>query len=892
MTAERIRSGTPPAGSAARRSAFALLVALGLLALLAVLATVYAAITASEASVAAGYVDCARARMCAFSGLESALARLRQDLLAGDLGSRDAAWLPADEPWDEVRHPSYEAGIAHGRAYSGLIGGTHIAAGDSFTLRVTDTNSQIDLDLPDPALASMLDFLGRAVQEDRARRGLLPIDPIAGRGARIVALRDTRGGDFPDKNLLRPLLGDRDYALVERYLTTFAWVDPNTIAPAPGILPEGMPAFVREPRPPINVNSAPWPVLVAALAEIEGPVGGPVPFAVACRVADEIVAHRRDRDPAGGARDRPARSDRGKKGVEAHALPKRDPGRKDGPAIVAKDGSPGRLQGSLQDASELAELLRNFSAQPGSPLGEEWAWTIRVNGDPNFHPAPLNLEAVVHAPFDRTQLRRSSTEFCFRSPGSFEISSLGRVLGPQGGERAVARVTAVMRVVELRRHTVQAEFERNRTTGPADHTATWPNGVGCKAMAPADWAGHVQLQADEPPPAFRGAEPRLRALFRDSLDGSGGPADTVTEQEAARDVSRGGDLFPDGALFSERRFELTGYRAPPECAAEGALEFWIKLDRNPLAAPVTVLLATFPATSEAGLQHRIRTRVVEGTLTVESTRVFYVAREYGTEAERRAFPIPYENEETTCLAVLPGAGQPHEWHHVAVRWWEGTRQQLYVDQNPGHQVSACVSNELAFAGWPPYRDLVVLGGADYGDVGREVVGATIDDLQIYDTRHGEPAAQLSRFPPASREYLGRFESGFEPLPEPAVVVDFDWTEWIPHTYAGRLLPVDAASLDMGIKTRGGGWTDVKRGRGRGRSGTGPSGGGGGGSGGGGRGSRGLGVMIANDDLRYEIRFHGPKDHGRLDVTPIVDDVTVYFLLERPRCLHFHWDALD
>ena len=51
-------------------------------------------------------------------------------------------------------------------------------------------------------------------------------------------------------------------------------------------------------------------------------------------------------------------------------------------------------------------------------------------------------------------------------------------------------------------------------------------------------------------------------------------------------------------------------------------------------------------------------------------------------------------------------------------------------------------------------------------------------------------------------------------------------------------------------------------------------------------------MIANDDLRYEIRFHGPKDHGRLDVTPIVDDVTVYFLLERPRCLHFHWDALD
>ncbi|MBI5368667.1 MAG: hypothetical protein HZA54_16645 [Planctomycetes bacterium] len=827
----RAPRNAPPAHQ--RRHGMALLLALAALGLLSVLGLTFTAVATTEARISAAYLDLAHARMGAMAGIEAATGRLRADAGTSVTSDPNAEWRYGGGPLESTTAPSYYSGTAFGFAYSGTTGGTHRPLGDQYVLLIYDTGAQLCLNLPVPGLAAMLDTLGRAIRDDLTARGLPAVDPIAGRGAAIVALKAAApGGMIPDKDSLRTVLGAADALAVEPFLCVRAWTDARTVAPTATPLPEGMPGFVVEPRSPINVNLAPKPVLVAVLSGVRGPIGPGISYATASAVADEILARRGSRLPG---------------------------------------------QGPFVSWPDFYAFVRGLAARPAIGLSPDDAEALLANADPNFHPRRLNPERVIATPIDKLELRARTTEFGFRECGLYEVTALGRVLGADARPIASAKATALVEVFRLLVHTVQGEFEARRASSPTENATTWPAPQPRAGGTPATWAGHVQLQTDTPARAPLTPTAPFQALLRDGLaaEVAPGPPAPDTDQEAGPDPARaGGDLVSDGLFFADNRAELTGWTSRGNAdPVTGGFEFWMKLDERAAALPITVALLTFPETSEIGVQHRIRAGISGGTLTVESTRVAYVSAGYGTDPERRACPIPYAFEETTHLAVLPGLGQGHEWHRVAVSWTDGTRQALAVDGRRGLPVSLTPSGPgVAFLGWPPYRDRLVVGGEDTLARGREVSPATLDDFRLY------AAAPLptwllfspSRFEDAALAYAGRFESAFDPVPGVIRLLGVSWTEWTPASYNGVPLLNAPGAIDLGLDV-GGGLVTV----------AGPT-----------PGTLlralGLGVEVRNRSVRYEIRFRHNPLVLPLNVTPILDDLTIAYDPGVVRFLDYHW----
>lgn len=820
----------PPCKS---RAGFVLLATLAFLCLLFVVAIVFVTLAQTELAAASSHADAVRARSLALSGIEYGIARLRIDAGRRTFSDPAAAWRYGGGPLEAAAAPSYRGGAALGHAYSGSSGGTYAAYGDQFALKIIDTGTQIHLNLRTPALAAMLDTLGAAIAEDSAAQGRPRVDPIAGRGAAIVALRGPAG--FARKEILLPLLGPGDYRLVEDYLSIQTWTDPNTVAGTGAIRPDGMRDFVVEPRAPVNVNGASWPVLVAVLAGLRGPTGGAVPYATARTLATAICRRR------------------------ASVLP---------------------TEGPFRSWKQFYEFIRGLAVGPGALLSPEWSWAILANADPNFHPTWLNLERVLHLPVDKIDLSVRTTEFCFREMGLYEITALARVLGADGLERASAKATALARIFRVLYHTTQADFESRRATGPEENATTWPNPPIPVGANPAAWAGHVQLQTWQPTDGPLAPPASLAAYLRRQVPAEIARGDPVpiTDQEDAPDVSRDGDLLPEGLLFTGRRNELTAWTSSGNASADaGTLDFWIKFDEPATTLPVPLALLTYPATSEAGVQHLLRAALVDGTLTVESTRLFYVAKGYGTEPERKAFPVPYLLEESTAMAVLAGHGQPHEWHHIAVSWSDGIAQDLFVDGEPAVTTSVTpTSSDVVFDGWPPFRDQLLFGGADTEVRGREVVSAVIDDptVRMAADPLGAGDALRPRFEDVSPLYAGRFEGGFDPIPEPIHLLGISWTEWVPDTYNGIPLVDLPASIDLGLDL-GSGIVPV------GTDAVEPI-----------LAGLGLGVVVQNRSVRYEIRFKHAPTVTPLNVTPILDDLIIAYRPERVELVSFQWISDD
>src|SRR5262249_3049588 len=78
------------------RRGIALILALTTTALLAMLAVAFATLAGVERRVSRNYMDGVRARLAAESGVQAALARLRQRMLRGLLWS-DVSWSVADD---------------------------------------------------------------------------------------------------------------------------------------------------------------------------------------------------------------------------------------------------------------------------------------------------------------------------------------------------------------------------------------------------------------------------------------------------------------------------------------------------------------------------------------------------------------------------------------------------------------------------------------------------------------------------------------------------------------------------------------------------------------------------------------------------------------------------
>ena len=421
-----------------------LLFAVGALALLTVLVLSLGSILRLEAGASANRIEACRARLAAEAGLERAIYLLTEHELTEPLASFQAPWVyrgqdgagwGLDLPLELARNPSFAQGVTGaGLVYSGQVGDTH-GGGDLFTLRVQDLNGRLDLNGPQPELAGMLDTLGRAILEQDLRRhdpqdplhdpgwsawataeGLVPLDPVAGQGAALLRLREQLGGAFQDLAQLRALLSPERLERLRPYVTLDAWRDPN-----------------RGDVAPVNVNTAPWPVLVACLegvglADEPGAVD-----ALAARTLAEVIELRR-RDPLGG-----------------------------------------RLTG----LDDLALLLGGADPLAYTPAVR----AALANARPDvLGGAELPEDAVLAAiDLDRGDLARATVPFCFITWGGFEVSSLGRVVDRDGRVLAEALLRAVVDVYDVARLASQEDLEAARADDDPWETETFPLPVAALA---------------------------------------------------------------------------------------------------------------------------------------------------------------------------------------------------------------------------------------------------------------------------------------------------------------------------------------------------------------------------------------------------------------------------
>ncbi|MBI4614594.1 MAG: hypothetical protein HY720_13370 [Planctomycetes bacterium] len=270
----------------------ALVVTIVLLAVLLLLAVSFSRLMRLERAAGGEHQVNARARLSAESGVEFALARIRDAIATGDDQGLFAPYGldPAgpDRPADLygttvsgiLRYPSAEALVAAGvdpdtAPIHGSAGGR---LWESYAVAVRHTQSMVNLNAGEESLARILDTLGAAID---------PADPPVrpGDGARIVSYRNS----LPERRFSRVedlqgvpggILDEDDLERLDPFVTIDSWVDEKVIRPPD---PASRPAagveydtrwlpgrLDMEPRAPVDLNTASEEVLTAVLAGVAG----------------------------------------------------------------------------------------------------------------------------------------------------------------------------------------------------------------------------------------------------------------------------------------------------------------------------------------------------------------------------------------------------------------------------------------------------------------------------------------------------------------------------------------------------------------------------------------------------------------------------------------------
>ncbi len=296
----RCRSGSSDRGE---RGAV-LIIALGVLTIMAVLGTAFAQLMRLERAATDNYLEARQMDFLLETGLSRAIAELQ-----GAKNFRSFS-VYTDNPW--LYRLRDEDTMAHGRVD---MNNRRVSRWEMFARRsgveqwintkVIDCASQINLNGRQDTLARMLDNLGQAIDSsERLKRGGRKItNPFyegpnrSGqriRGADIVRLRRRLpGGQFTSKTQLRQLIGDENYEIVKDFVTCYGWLDSDVFGPLDGLneVPEllgstgglggssaqqsqppasAQPRMERQPRYPVNLNTAPEEVLIACLQGLAG----------------------------------------------------------------------------------------------------------------------------------------------------------------------------------------------------------------------------------------------------------------------------------------------------------------------------------------------------------------------------------------------------------------------------------------------------------------------------------------------------------------------------------------------------------------------------------------------------------------------------------------------
>ncbi|MFA5794064.1 MAG: LamG-like jellyroll fold domain-containing protein [Candidatus Brocadiia bacterium] len=276
-------------------------------------------------------------------------------------------------------------------------------------------------------------------------------------------------------------------------------------------------------------------------------------------------------------------------------------------------------------------------------LGPEQRMALKTNANPNSRLAKFNPDRTFGLRFgdtDKSDLGSWSsnagpdadcgwsTEFCFSSMGYYEVESLGQLLAPPdefNARRVTARskVTSVLKLYNILRHTTQKDFEKYATvkTGLAIYPESLDNLKSDKSWnnikkecldKPESecshqlcYDGYVSLKPQDIPEAGASCGPTglanclLRADFTDTLkavsrDGDGANYGTADENRSLIDPNDQSELFTDGLFCHETRRagfkkgqstygdttgtedEYLAYKADNNFPLKGSLEFWFK----------------------------------------------------------------------------------------------------------------------------------------------------------------------------------------------------------------------------------------------------------------------------------------------------------------------------
>ncbi len=778
------------------RRGSALVLALGTLALMSAFAVGLLAIVRIESAASGNALDGRRATLAAEAGLNRSVVEL-SGTFQNPLTSQVAPWAYLDKQgdfghgipipqagrislWSPDASPARVLVLDDGTPlpYSGSLGQPYDDKGGCvYTLKIIDVTTQIDLNDERPGLAKMLDTLGLAIADQRGA------DPVRGRGAQIVALRDSQVR-LASKRELTAILSSEDYALLADFVTVDGWADPAARRPLlpgerdPKTEDMTLPRFTLERRCPINVNGAPKAVLVALLAGVGTSATEPVTFDQARKIADLMIQRRKSTDP---------------------------------------------MEGAFRGVVDLEEWITSLSGGGSQAvLSTEQAGALIANLDPNLRVVEVNPDTTARLPVTKYDLDYRTTEATFFSHGMFEVTSLGRVVAA-GKLVAETFRLGLVRAYEVARQTTQLDFEMAALTATTDNVASFPNQtrrLGGWAASPDD--GYVQL--DDPEAQVGTLDTGIRAFqapYTKALDANeataqttylgaaipgfydlrsglptqwldpfsyktvSAPAASMTSSTYAAFGQRlqdklylsGGDLAVDGTHTSVRHRNLWYADSPP--LDEGTLDLWLKIDQDPTATTGSVVQAVNFVSSDVCVVTDLTASSDGTTLTLELRRKVYY--QYLTSF------VPWSVGETRTRSVLPQLGRYGEWHHVRIAWVSGVEASLYVDGDLAPP-SAKLSRDASVVQWPPGcslppTDQLVVGGHDSAD-GPLYRCMTVDVVVVEGPPVALPASfpGPERYPAESPDFVGRFVGGFGPFDQNLEFGTLFWTERDPKSW--------------------------------------------------------------------------------------------------------------
>ncbi|MBI5779253.1 MAG: hypothetical protein HZA49_07345 [Planctomycetes bacterium] len=491
--------------------------------------------------------------------------------------------------------------------YSGELTKTYVDGNDIYTLKITDCHSQIYVNGDDDGTKQLLNNLGVILRISSD----IPDEAL---GNYIFKKRNMKpSGRFTVKEELAGILPKPVYEKIRPYVTLYGQADNKVIKPPRRQMKEGTEIFswkqitpddlVCEERHPININTAAKPVLMAALANLEG-----------------IYLHQ-------GLNDDEIASADDIKNVFSNTLEKPH-GKVEPPGV-----SIGKLKAVNLRIPENTRLIENIaeriieertispflewqafnkfcdiliheeffgdiSTPEGYELAQAKADLIKANVNPNTLLNKFNPDRIINRWLDKSDLVTYTTEFCFTPRGYFEVESEGMVLRPSiSGEmflEAGYLTRGVAKIYEIYNETNQSDFSKGRIskqpkeagetlqTYPQPDINNLPNGCyedGQIALA------NVENRAPDNKPIF--ALHFNKTLKASPSNGKSQPMEMEGNSLTTESLFNGGALYPDGvysdsggcpAYESEDNFVdgIANERVSGKKQFRGAVSFWLK----------------------------------------------------------------------------------------------------------------------------------------------------------------------------------------------------------------------------------------------------------------------------------------------------------------------------